>query len=86
VRDQQQNRSAVLLEFGFLWDKMADEIVRLRRILDALREPSEAVVQAVFLTVFEDEPAFEDQCRKAAADAIRAAVAAAEQEASDDAR
>ena len=35
MRDQQQNRSAVLLEFGFLWDKMADEIVRSRRILDA---------------------------------------------------
>ena len=46
MRDQQQNRSAVLLEFGFLWDKMADEIVRLRRILAALREPSKAAMRA----------------------------------------
>ena len=30
MSEEQRNRSAVLLEFGFLWDKMADEIVRLR--------------------------------------------------------
>jgi hypothetical protein len=53
---------------------MADEIVRLRRILDALREPSEAVLKAAVLNYGGD-----------LTDAIRAAVAAAEQEVSNDA-
>ena len=49
---------------------MADEIVRLRRILAALREPSEAVMQAAVRDYSGD-----------LRDAIRAAVAAAEVEA-----
>lgn len=61
---------------------MADEIVRLRRILDALREPSEAMVDTVDrtlqATVIDNPHAFLSK-------AIRAAVYAADKEASDDA-
>lgn len=61
-------------------DAMADEIVRLRRILAALREPNEAVSDAAFESFYGiDMP-------KPLTWAIRAAVAAAEQEVSDDAR
>ena len=56
-------------------DAMADEIVRLRSILAALREPSEAVSEAGAL------------CGSPLADdIISAAVAAAEQEVSNDPR
>ncbi len=69
------SRDEVLKEYGIdQWDVMADEIVRLRRILDALREPSEAVLKAAVLNYGGD-----------LTDAIRAAVAAAEQEVSNDA-
>jgi len=47
------NRDEVLTEFSegtvtkyYNVPAMADEIVRLRRILDALREPSEAAMRA----------------------------------------
>jgi hypothetical protein len=65
-------REDVLKEFGIdQWDVMADEIVRLRAILAKLREPSEAVTKAAVLNYGGD-----------LTDAIRAAVAAAEQETS----
>lgn len=48
-------------------EAMADEIVRLRAILAALREPSEAIVKAAASTYFTTE-------------ALQRAVAAAEQE------
>ena len=60
---------------------MADEIVRLRRILAALREPSEAMVKAVD-TRLVHALTRGDVFREL----IIRAVKAAEQEASDDAR
>ena len=54
--------------------KMADEIVRLRAILDKLREPSEAVIDCMTL------PLSLDHGRWNIAEALCAAVAAAEQE------
>lgn len=54
-------RDDVLKEFyatpavpGGSSDRMADEIVRLRSILAALREPSEEVVQAVKDAIYEE--------------------------------
>jgi len=67
------SRDDVLNEYtGCGWDypeyeNMADEIVRLRAILAALREPSEAVVKAAASTYFTTE-------------ALQRAVAAAERE------
>ncbi len=92
-------REDVLKEFGIdQWDAMADEIVRLReivertewereqawqvtqqqeRILAALREPSEAVIEAALNECPGNFPADDSDVR----DSIRAAVAAAEKEA-----
>ena len=56
-------------------EAMADEIVRLRRILDALREPSEAMVKAVDAALVY-APTRADVFREL----IRRAVEAAEQE------
>lgn len=75
---------------------MADEIVRLRadnaalraeidRLLDilaALREPSEGVLRTVFIATFGDNPVHKEACLVATQNAIRSAVAAAEQEVS----
>jgi predicted oxidoreductase (fatty acid repression mutant protein) len=74
-------RDEVLKEYGIdQWDVMADEIVRLRRILDALREPSEAMVDTVDrtlqATVIDNPHAFLSK-------AIRVAVYAADKEASN---
>lgn len=77
-------------------DAMADEIVRLRadnaalraeidRLLDilaALREPSEGVLRTVFIATFGDNPVHKEACLVATQNAIRSAVAAAEQEVS----
>ena len=69
-------REEVLKEYGIdQWDVMADEIVRLRRILDALREPSEAMVKAVDAALVH-APTRADVFREL----IRRAVEAAEQE------
>ncbi len=47
MSDEQKNRSAVLLEFGFLWDKMNDEIVQLRARLAAAERVVEAAMALV---------------------------------------
>jgi hypothetical protein len=71
-------REDVLKEFCIdQWDVIADEIVRLRSVLAALREPSEAVVEAALNECPGNFPADDSDVR----DAIRAAVAAAEKEA-----
>ena len=66
-------REAVLAEFRGLG--MADEIVRLRRILAALREPSEAI-----LLEAENAPTMNRWDMPTLTDRLRAAVAAAERE------
>jgi hypothetical protein len=72
-------RDEVLKEYGIdQWDVMADEIVRLCRILSALREPSEAMVKAVDAALVH-APTRADVFREL----IRRAVEAAEQEASN---
>lgn len=79
----QARRHSVLREFirpyqshedigGFDAKAMADRIVRLERILHALREPSDVVVEAVFAAML--------RMGTKTKDIIRAAVAAAEQE------
>ena len=88
-------REDVLKEFGIdQWDVMADEIVRLRAILAKLREPSWAVVEAAAEALYlrgdlaqwctwEQEIArYKETYYEDAVQLIRAAVAAAEKEAS----
>lgn len=79
-------QDAVLMEFTrglFLWERdgerqrrMADEIVRLRAILAALREPSATVVDETWNALDEYDGEMYGLIRHT----IRAAVAAAEQE------
>lgn len=88
----QARRHAVLCEFirpyqshedvgGFDTEAMADRIVRLERILHALREPSEAVKQSM---LYEYGPGqFVAFHRTRLVDALNAAVAAAEEEVGD---
>ena len=70
---------------------MADEIVRLRRILDALREPSDAAMRAGnlhMLAMYRGEKKggkYKLPLWGVISDILPAAVEAAEQEVSDDA-
>jgi len=87
------SRDEVLKEYGIdQWDVMADEIVRLRRILDALREPSEAAMRAGnlhMLAMYRGEKKggkYKLPLWGVISDILPAAVEAAEQEVSDDAR
>lgn len=84
----QARRHAVLCEFirpyqshedigGFDAEAMADRIVRLERILYALREPSVGAVDAAW-AVYQAQTWWDE--RDDMSRAIRAAVAAAEQE------
>ena len=65
--DHERNQYTTTLEY-----RLAHEVVRLARILDTLREPSEAVVKAAASTYFTTE-------------ALKRAVAAAEREVTNDA-
>jgi uncharacterized protein with HEPN domain len=78
-------RDDVLKEFGIdQWDVMADEIVRLRRTLDALREPSGRVVLRMTQRTIEGLHHVDlDIVLDAIRVALPAAVEAAEQEASN---
>ena len=57
-----------------------ERLERAERILAALREPSEGVLRTVFIATFGDNPVHKEACLVATQNAIRAAVAAAEQE------
>lgn len=54
TRDDVQEQFGAAPDDGGPSDRMADEIVRLRAILAALREPSEAVVKAVKDAIYEE--------------------------------
>jgi hypothetical protein len=91
------NRDEVLTEFSegtvtkyYNVPAMADEIVRLRRILDALREPSEAAMRAGnhhMLAMYRGEKKgnkYKLPLWGVISDILPAAVEAAEEEVDDD--